>query len=159
AQRHAGSFPPVRGIRFALAWSRSRFRPFLSPRLHNRPGRQEGLQRTGPSMNKFGCRCGNPLFFENTLCVKCGMAVGYCPHCERIVSLVPTDNGGLMCGREECGVPLLKCHNYAVEQVCNCCVQVSSESDVTSVTTASVEDSSPLLCRFCQLTEVIPDLT
>ncbi|MEC8902584.1 MAG: zinc-ribbon domain-containing protein, partial [Pseudomonadota bacterium] len=70
-------------------------------------------------MQTFSCRCGNPLFFENTHCLACESEVGWCPACCNIVALEPLDSGGYRCTHENCGTALMKCHNYAVENVCN----------------------------------------
>ena len=49
-----------------------------------------------------------------------------------------------ICGRSKCGAVLIKCHNYAVEQVCN----------------RMTEKNAPEgLCDYCRLNDVIPDLS
>ncbi|WP_243470453.1 zinc-ribbon domain-containing protein [Vreelandella lionensis] len=63
-------------------------------------------------MQTFSCRCGNPLFFENTHCLACESDVGWCPTCSNIVALEPLDNGGYRCTHEGCGTALMQCHNY-----------------------------------------------
>ncbi|WP_404342872.1 putative zinc-binding peptidase [Vreelandella aquamarina] len=96
-------------------------------------------------MQTFSCRCGNPLFFENTHCLACESEVGWCPACSNIVALEPLDNGGYQCSHESCGTALMKCHNYAVENVCNRMVVMA-------------EGHADTLCDCCRYNDVIPDL-
>ena len=96
-------------------------------------------------MQTFSCRCGNPLFFENTHCLACESEVGWCPACRHIVALAPLDSGGYRCTHEGCGTALMKCHNYAVENVCNRMVVMA-------------EGHADTLCDCCRYNEVIPDL-
>ncbi len=96
-------------------------------------------------MRVFQCRCGNKLFFGNTLCLKCKSEVGYCPVCDQLTSIAADESGVLHCGNPECQQALQKCRNYAVEQVCNCCVEFNP-------------DQPDALCPDCRLTTVIPNL-
>jgi hypothetical protein len=92
--------------------------------------------RAGPRLqshwdvHKFSCdACHGPLFFENTLCGRCGRAVAYFPD--------PGEMGVIE------GKPCRPCRNYEVENVCNWVVPAGEGSD---------------FCRSCRLTRVIPDL-
>jgi hypothetical protein len=96
-------------------------------------------------MQTFSCRCGNPLFFENTHCLACESEVGWCPACSNIVALEPLENGGYQCSHEGCSTALMKCHNYAVENVCNRMVVMA-------------EGHADTLCDCCRYNDVIPDL-
>lgn len=53
----------------------------LTGKAEERPGFDDlGTPETlpfSPPMIHFACTCGNTLFFENTLCLKCGSTVGY----------------------------------------------------------------------------------
>ena len=109
-------------------------------RLHS-PPRGNNLA----PMQTFPCTCGNRLCFENTVCLACGLQVGWCPACRRMSSLIPAEAATLKCGNSECGVTLTKCHNYVVENVCNRCWS------------PGIGRSKPPLCDSCRLTEVIPD--
>jgi len=41
-------------------------------------------------MKLFQCQnCGQPLYFENTRCERCGLALGYLPDRETITALKP----------------------------------------------------------------------
>ncbi len=96
-------------------------------------------------MQTFSCRCGNPLFFENTYCLACKSEVGWCPACANIVALEPLANGGYRCTHPGCGEMLMKCHNYAVENVCNRMVVMA-------------EGHADQLCDCCRCNNMIPDL-
>ncbi len=65
-----------------------------------------------------------------------------------MTTLVAAKGGGLKCGHMECGVALSKCHNYAVENVCNRCY-------VTNQGPPPAEN----LCDYCRFNDTIPDLT
>lgn len=97
-------------------------------------------------MKTFNCTCGNLLFFDNNTCLACGLDVGWCPTCRQIVSLLPQQNGNFRCGNGACGSILMKCHNYAVENVCNRCLKAGETSDQQ-------------LCDYCRYTQTIPDLS
>lgn len=98
-------------------------------------------------MQTFRCQCGNPLFYDNTHCVACQAEVGFCPACRQVTALAPLAKGGYRCLQEGCGAALMKCHNYAVENVCNRMVLLDDEGQADT------------LCDCCRHNEVIPDLT
>jgi hypothetical protein len=99
-------------------------------------------------MKTFTCLCGNVLFFENTQCLACNREVGWCPSCQQLVALLPQAEGDYRCGQPACGVPLRKCYNYAIEQVCNRCLAVPPEGSPPEA-----------LCDCCRYNETIPDLS
>jgi hypothetical protein len=99
-------------------------------------------------MKSFSCQCGNMVFFENTKCVVCHHELGWCPACRNITALLPTADKQFRCGNASCKVLLAKCHNYAVEHVCNRCCQVPDGSS------KSVE-----FCDYCRFNDTIPDLS
>ena len=99
-------------------------------------------------MKNFHCSCGNRLFFENTQCLQCGHEVGWCPVCESLGAIVQEPSGGYRCGHSECGALLAKCHNYAVEGVCNRCIAHQGELPAAGA-----------LCDCCRFNDTIPDLT
>ncbi|MFG6667022.1 putative zinc-binding metallopeptidase [Halomonas sp. HNIBRBA4712] len=102
-------------------------------------------------MQTFSCRCGNPLFFENTHCVACDFEVGWCPSCHAIVALEPLESGQYRCSAAGCEAPLVKCHNYAVENVCNRMVAADHAPAPGGTEPAP-------LCDCCCHNDVIPDL-
>lgn len=62
------------------------------------------------------------------------------------------------CDFADCGQQLQKCHNYAVENVCNrCCVPESTPAAASSDSAGG--EIVKRLCAACQLTETIPDLS
>src|SRR5215510_11187791 len=105
-------------------------------------------------MRTFRCVCDNVLFFDNSLCLRCGREVSYCPACHLIVTLLPADGGGWYCGNPACGTPLVKCHNYLVYNVCNCCLLATNGT--TAGHNSGVGSS---LCDYCRFTHIIPDLS
>jgi hypothetical protein len=102
-------------------------------------------------MKLFGCSCGQTLFFENSLCVRCGGELGYCPSCRRVVRLRAHGDGRYQCEQASCGAWLRKCYNYTTHGVCNRCV-LADEAGVGS-------GGADALCDSCELTRTIPDLS
>jgi len=102
-------------------------------------------------MRRFKCSCGNELFFENSVCVKCKRDVGWCPHCRFITDVKSTDDGGFTCST--CGEHLVKCTNYASFNVCNHFVAGQPPQGEQGKTSAGV------LCDACRFNRVIPDLS
>lgn len=118
-------------------------------------------------MQTYRCACGNRLFFENISCLACRREVGWCEGCSRITALQPTRDdetaNGMRpaeyrCSHLDCGRNLSKCHNYAVENVCNHCY-VTPVYGGSSSEAVVAEAEVNRLCRCCALTETIPDLS
>lgn len=99
-------------------------------------------------MKTFNCICGNTLFFENSQCLSCGQDVGWCPACCRISTLRHEFDGVYLCANADCRAKLAKCHNYAVENVCNRCIPLN----------AALPDPETL-CDCCVYNDTIPDLS
>lgn len=90
-------------------------------------------------MKTFKCKCGNRLFFDNSICLQCGSAVGYDPQ-RREMRVIEAK------GR------LSLCSNGLMHGACNWLVRHP----------APMPDGSappPQLCQSCQLTRTIPDLS
>lgn len=87
-------------------------------------------------MKNFTCTCGNTLYFENTLCLKCQQHVGYDP-----VSMSMQPAALSVSDVEESGKPLL-CANGIEYQVCNWLVT----------------DAAQPFCISCALNETVPNL-
>src|SRR5882757_4410344 len=119
-------------------------------------------------MQTYRCTCGNRLFFENTRCVACDAEVGWCEGCQRITTLEPEGDNLYRCSHVDCRRPLRKCHNYAVEDVCNRCFVASdsgqhlsapasvgpppiSEPDPTPPPAEANVVAAAALCLSCQL--------
>lgn len=99
-------------------------------------------------MRTFRCRCDNMLFFDNSVCLRCGHETGFCPACRTITALLPQPGGAAWrCGNAACGAALDKCANYREHNVCNRCVPV-------------VDGAPPAeFCDCCAHNQTIPDLT
>jgi hypothetical protein len=104
-------------------------------------------------MHTYRCTCGNRLFFENTQCVVCHLDVGWCESCHRMTSLEPlgdvanpAGSHDYRCSHADCDARIRKCHNYAVENICN------------RMFVPAEDDAADALCTSCRLTETIPDL-
>ncbi len=143
-------------------------------------------------MQTYRCTCGNRLFFENTQCVVCQAEVGWCECCHRITTLEPeadsanadgvNPDGGhdYRCSNPDCRATLRKCHNFAVENVCNRLFDPTKRPAPSLLAACGLapsgsplaEDASQLeppiappvipvecLCGACQLNDTIPDLT
>ena len=97
-------------------------------------------------MKTFHCNhCGHLLFFENTVCVKCGHQVAYLPDVGLLGSLDPVGDGTWRSpGKDTKNRAYRLCENYSAHQICNWAV---------------VLDDPHALCMSCRLTQVIPDLS
>jgi hypothetical protein len=117
---------------------------------------------SGKQMQTYQCTCGNRLFFDNTACLVCSSEVGWCEPCGRVTALKPlaaAEGAPLtyQCGYSDCQQLLRKCHNYAVENVCNRCTAAPPEA-APAVDVANAVPLNPL-CIACRSTETIPDLS
>lgn len=96
-------------------------------------------------MKTFACVCGNPIYFENTLCYVCGRTLGYLPDRTLMAAVEPADDGSWRPADPAVGAaPYRKCVNYERENVCNWMVPA--------------DDPEPF-CHACRLNKIIPDLT
>jgi uncharacterized protein YjbJ (UPF0337 family) len=82
-------------------------------------------------MTYFSCTCGNALFFENSFCLQCRKPVGYDVARNRMVTVGDTKGFAL-------------CANGTRYGICNWAVPQATAGG---------------LCRSCQLTRTIPDLS
>lgn len=96
-------------------------------------------------MRSYTCSCGARLFNDNVQCIACGAELGFCPACQNLAPILLTEYGGYQCGHANCGVPLIKCANYAEQQVCNRCLPPGGEGEQ--------------LCDCCRFNTTIPDLS
>ena len=96
-------------------------------------------------MRTYRCRCSNPLYFDNSVCLVCRRDVGFCPACRRLVTLLPTATGQFQCGEPDCGAALVKCFNYSEYEVCNRCLVAEG-------------GGRGQLCGCCRFNHTIPDL-
>ena len=97
-------------------------------------------------MRTFHCnRCEHLVFFENVRCERCEALLGYLPELGELSAFEDAGDGmwRSLHPRAE-GALYRQCHNYAVENVCNWMIPA---------------DPPETLCRSCQLTRTIPNLT
>lgn len=81
-------------------------------------------------MRYYQCRCGNVLFFDNSVCLKCGLEIGYDVSADQMVAL--DDQGWFK-----------RCQNGLGYGVCNWLIPAESDEP---------------FCESCQLSRTIPDL-
>jgi hypothetical protein len=96
-------------------------------------------------LRTFHCnRCQQQVFFENTLCERCGAMLGYLEDAGDISAFEADADGAWRSLDPEAGDRRYKpCHNYAVERVCNRVLPL---------------DDPEALCGSCRLTTIIPSL-
>ena len=105
-------------------------------------------------MKLFTCaNCGQVLFFENTLCERCGHRLAYLPESNVLSALdpppdqanaIPTEQTEFTALAPEAGSDRYRlCANYVRHDVCNWAVPIDSESP---------------FCLSCALNDVIPDI-
>jgi hypothetical protein len=88
------------------------------------------------------CRCGNHIFFGNSLCLKCGAPLGYLPERAQLVPLGAGSAGGRWRVPDESG-EYKRCANLDTPAGCNWLLDA---------------DEAQTLCRACRLNRTIPDL-
>jgi hypothetical protein len=94
-------------------------------------------------MKLFECQnCGQPLYFENTLCESCGLRLGYLPGREVVTALEPLDDGAWRALAERESKYRL-CANVQ-HGVCNWLVSA---------------DQPEAFCAACRHNRTIPDLS
>jgi hypothetical protein len=88
-------------------------------------------------MKVFHCdHCGQLLFFENSVCMRCGRSLAYAPERGQLRAFLrggPAEGGGVRL-----------CANYVAYEVCNWALDSGDEGP---------------LCRACRLTKTIPNLS
>jgi hypothetical protein len=93
------------------------------------------------------CHCGNILYFENIRCEKCGYAIGYLPHDNRLLPLSQDGDAWRVVGAD--GAPaadeavLRRCAN-AAHDACNWLLNGADEGDY---------------CVACRHNRTVPDLS
>ncbi len=97
-------------------------------------------------MNVFHCdHCDQLVFFENTVCVKCGNTLAYLPDLADMGSLSPAGENLWRSPLPVTEGRLYRlCENYTAHNVCNWVVP---------------EEDPNIYCQSCRLTRVIPNLS
>lgn len=103
----------------------------------------------------FGCRCGRPVFFDNSRCLACNTPLGYDSARLELLPLAPADatrQRWRAVGAGD-GAPLYRrCGNFDTAAGCNWLVEVDAGTDRPQ------DDTSPApLCACCRLNRHIPD--
>jgi hypothetical protein len=88
------------------------------------------------------CRCGNHIFFGNTLCLNCGAPLGYLPQRGQLVPLEPSGSPGEWRVPDESHT-YRRCANLDTPAGCNWLVP---------------NDDPQRLCTACRLNRTIPNL-
>lgn len=91
------------------------------------------------------CRCGRPIYFQNSVCLGCQSPLGYSPSLQRIHALAEGPDPGtwVIDGDPENPTIWKRCKNFDSPAGCNWLVQANE--DVT-------------LCQSCRLNRTIPNL-
>ncbi len=112
----------------------------------------------------YSCRCGRPVFFNNSECLACHTPLGYDPEQGRLLPLdlvVPEQDGpGAQddpsaalwreAGAAREAPRFRRCSNLDTAAGCNWLVSDAGPA---------AADGTALLCRCCRLTRTLPDLT
>jgi len=94
-------------------------------------------------MKLFHCdECGQLLYFENSVCMNCGVMLAYLPDVAKVNGLKPSGNGETWLAST--GKSYRLCRNYQKYNICNWAV---------------VSDDPNPYCISCRLTRTTPDLT
>ncbi|QDT92477.1 zinc-binding metallopeptidase family protein [Gimesia algae] len=91
------------------------------------------------------CRCGRPIYFQNSVCLGCQSPLGYAPALQQLRSLAegPTPGTWVIDGDSEQTTIWKRCKNFDSPAGCNWLVQA---------------DEDEALCRSCRLDHTIPNL-
>lgn len=105
----------------------------------------------------YRCRCGNRVFFRNSLCLACSAQLGYVAERQQLVSLQPGPQEGLWTLDD--GSPGLwrRCANHALAASCNWLVPAQVAAGVPVAPDA---EAVPIqtLCEACRLNRTVPNL-
>jgi hypothetical protein len=98
----------------------------------------------------YKCTCGNPVFFGNSICLKCGSALGYEPHLAAVVAITPIAGTGewrIEGASKNQDVSYRRCANFNLPAACN---WLLSDHGI---------GAQEGLCIACRLNRTIPDLS
>ena len=95
-------------------------------------------------MKSFRCVCNNRIYFENSVCCRCGRTLGFLPAPALMAAVEPAGDGNWRpVGTPDDVTLYRKCANYVEHDVCNWMVPT--------------EDANRR-CHACRLNRLIPDL-
>jgi hypothetical protein len=93
----------------------------------------------------FTCRCGRPVYFDNSLCLACKAPLGYEPESQQVRALArgPQSNTWTLDGPLDPATAWKRCQNFDSPTGCNWLLRA---------------DENESLCRCCRLNRTIPNL-
>lgn len=99
------------------------------------------------TLRAFHCRCGQPVFFRNSVCLACQTPLGYDPQRRVLLPLVPAEAAGLWQAADDAapGATYRRCANLDTAAACNWLL--------------GGESPDGALCLCCGLTRTVPDLS
>ena len=91
------------------------------------------------------CRCGRPVYFQNSVCLGCQAPLGYAPSLQQLRSMTAGPHSGTWVLDGDPGQATIwkRCKNFDSPAGCNWLVQA---------------DEDQTLCRSCRLNHTIPNL-
>lgn len=97
------------------------------------------------SRSASSCRCGRPIYFQNSVCLGCQAPLGYAPALQQLRALAegPTAGTWIIDGESDQKIVWKRCKNFDSPAGCNWLVQA---------------DEKQTLCRSCRLDHTIPNL-
>ncbi|HBX36323.1 MAG TPA: hypothetical protein DEG76_03050 [Pseudohongiella sp.] len=100
------------------------------------------------------CQCGQVVFFDNSVCLRCGSALGFLPEQGQLQSLAPAEQDGRWVLQTDCD------SDKAVIPSYRRCANVDSAAQCNWLVTGSLDQDSPAdLCLACATNITIPDLS
>lgn len=101
----------------------------------------------GQAVRVYNCQCGQAIFFSNSTCLACGVALGYHPEQARLLPLHEgSEPDSWLAGQQGDTQLYRRCANLHSPAACNWLLPVAES--------AAQDD----LCRACRLNRIIPDL-
>lgn len=98
----------------------------------------------------YTCRCGAPVFFHNSRCLKCNTELGYEPNLAEVFPIEPTGSGKewrIVSKDQDANVAYLRCANLDTPAACNWLLSETMQAEMHEG-----------LCIACRLNNTIPNL-
>jgi hypothetical protein len=100
------------------------------------------------------CQCGQVVFFDNSVCLRCGSALAFHPEHGRIHSLLPAEEAGRWILHDDQNSNLKIINTYRR------CANVDSAAQCNWLVTGTLDQNTDVdLCLACATNITIPDLT
>jgi hypothetical protein len=102
------------------------------------------MDRKPVVVRRYQCRCSRPVFFRNSVCLACGVPLGYEPYLAHMCALEPVGDGTWTLAG---WLPLKsyrRCANLETPAACNWLVESTDAEE---------------FCQCCRLNRTIPDLS